>query len=217
MSPKRWEFMLAYSQEVFGQEPASMRSLKDRATAQGIPDIAITADVGRLLKLLVSTTPAKLVIEVGTLGGYSALWMAQALAHGGRLICVEINKDYADFARQRFHEFGVDDRISIRVGAGKDVLEKLAHELGPDSVDAVFLDAVKVEYCDYWKIARPMLKRGGLLLADNVYGSDDWWIDEESKTTRVAVDKFNRMVAGDADFTTVALPIRQGLLVARRH
>jgi caffeoyl-CoA O-methyltransferase len=191
--------------------------LKERARGHGIPDIAITADVGRLLKMLVGMTPAKLIIEVGTLGGYSALWMAQALAHGGRLICVEINKEYAEFARQRFHEFGVEDRISIRIGAGLDVLAQLMRELGPDSVDAIFLDAVKVEYCDYWRTARPMLKRGGLLLADNVFGSDDWWIDETDKATRKAVDAFNRMVASDADFTSVALPIRQGLLVARRH
>ncbi len=107
--------------------------------------------------------------------------------------------------------------MDVRVGRALEVLPALARELGPESVDLFFLDAVKTEYLEYARLARPMLRPGGLLLADNVLGSS-FWIDDEpgSSPERDAIDRFNRAMAADAGFATAAVPIRMGLLIARK-
>ncbi len=207
--------MSAYSKEVFGTEDAHLAGLMKEAVAKGLPDIAVCAEVGRLLMILTSMTRGKLAIEVGTLGGYSGIWIARGLSDGGKLITIEVEDLHADFAQMQFERAGVADRVKIRRGKGLDVLPLLADELTPGSVDVVFLDAIKLEYCDYWKLIRPLIAPGGLILADNIYGSD-WTIDQEDDPQRIAVDRFNRMLVSDDDFEVTAVPLRQGVLIGRR-
>ena len=216
MTPQRWRYTTEYSCEVFGQEDAHLAGLMSEATARGLPDIAVSADVGRLLMILASMTRGKLAIEAGTLGGYSAIWIARGLAPDSRLITIENEPLYADFAEQQFVRAGVSQRVELRRGAALDILQQLATELAPGAVDLVFLDAVKTEYPDYWNIVRPLIAVGGVILADNVYGGGSWWIDEEGDPARDAADRLNRLVAGDPDFEAVAAPIRQGILIGRR-
>ena len=215
MTPWLWEYMSAYSQEVFGTEDAHLAGLMKEAVARGLPDIAVCAEAGRLLMILTAMTPGKLAIEVGTLGGYSGIWIARGLSDGGRLITIEAEDLHADFAQTQFERAGVADRVEIRRGKGLDVLPQLAREIAPGSVDVVFLDAIKLEYCDYWKLVRPLIAPGGLILADNIYGSD-WTIDQEDDPQRIAVDRFNRMLASDDDFEVTAVPLRRGVLIGRR-
>lgn len=211
MTPQTWEFLEHYSLEVFGAEDEHLAGLMDEAVAAGLPDIAVSADVGRLLQILISMTTGRLAVEVGTLAGYSAIWMARGLSPEGRLITIEIEERHAEFARRQFERAGVSDRVEVTVGAGIDVLEALVSELDPGSVDLLFIDAVKHEYSQYFTIAKPLIAVGGLVLADNVYGTGFGWIDEGHGT-----DAFNRLVAADPDFVTVAVPLRQGVLIARR-
>src|SRR5688572_10941667 len=208
MTPERWQYTCDYGREVFGRQDAHLAKLMEEGIAKGLPDIAVSADVGRLLMILTSTTRGKLAIEVGTLGGYSAIWIARGMQPGGRLITIEPEKSHADFAAEQFRRAGVHDRVEILLGSGLTVLPILANQFQPKAVDVVFLDAVKTEYPDYWEIVKPMIAVRGLMLADNVYGSGDWWIDDETSATREAVDRFNRTVASDPDFETVAVPIR---------
>ncbi len=215
MTPQLWEYMSAYSQEVFGTEDAHLAGLMEEAVAKGLPDIAVCAEAGRLLMILTSMTPGKLAIEVGTLGGYSGIWIARGLSNDGKLITIEAEDIHADFAQMQFERAGVADRVEIRRGKGLDVLPQLVKELTPACVDVVFLDAIKLEYCDYWKLLRPLIAPGGLILADNIYGSD-WTIDQEDDPQRIAVDRFNRMLASDKDFEVTAVPLRQGVLIGRR-
>lgn len=216
MTPDRWQYTCDYGREVFGRQDEHLSSLMPQAIGKGLPDIAVSPDVGRLLMILTSTTRGRLAIEVGTLGGYSAIWIARGLQSGGRLITIEPEKPHAEFASEQFRRAGVDDRVEVLMGTGLTVLPILAKQFQPKSVDLVFLDAIKTEYPAYWEIVKPMIAVGGLILADNVYGSGDWWIDDETSVTREAVDRFNRTVADDPDFETVAVPIRQGLLIGRR-
>jgi caffeoyl-CoA O-methyltransferase len=223
MTRDRWRYTESYLREVFGEQDAHLAGLMSEATRRGLPDIAVSADVGRLLMILTSMTRGRLAIEVGTLAGYSGIWIARGLAaaspssrSGGRLITIESEPNHAQFAREQFVRAGVGDRVEVRVGKALDVLPRLAKEVANASVDVVFLDAVKTEYVDYWKIVRPLIAPGGLIIADNVLGSGDWWIDAEGDATRYAADRFNRLVAGDRDFETVAVPLRQGVLIGRR-
>ena len=166
--------------------------------------------------ILVSTTRGRLAIEVGTLGGYSSIWITRGLANDGRLITIELENKHADFAQRQFELAKVAKRIEIKRGAALDVLHHLSDELEPGSVDVIFLDAVKSEYPEYWSLIRKLIAKGGIILADNALGSDSWQIDDESDPQRIAMDKFNRLVANDPEFEAAIIPLRNGVLVGRR-
>jgi caffeoyl-CoA O-methyltransferase len=211
MTPERWEFTNGYSIEVFGEQDSQLESLMERAVAAGLPAIAVTADVGRLLKILVSLTPGTRALELGTLAGFSAIWIARGLDDGGHLTTIEFDPKHAAFARDEIDSAGVSDRVDVVEGAALDVLPSLYEQWGPSSLDFVFVDAVKTEYLDYFRQIKPMIRSGGLLVADNVYGTGAGWIDEGFGT-----NEFNRAVASDPEFETVAFPFREGILIARR-
>lgn len=211
MTPERWRYIGAYSKEVFGQSDQHLSMLMDQAVEAGLPHISVPADVGRLLMILTSMTRGRLAVEVGTLAGYSGIWIARGLSPSGRLVTIEKDDRHADFALEQFEIAGVADRVEVRRGAGIDELGRLARELEPGSVDVLFLDAVKSEYVDYFQIARDLIAPGGLVLADNIFATGAGWIDEGNGT-----DEFNRLVAGDPGFEAVGIPLRQGVLIARR-
>jgi caffeoyl-CoA O-methyltransferase len=211
MTPETWDYLARYGAEVFGREDETLGRLTEEAIAAGLPAIAIAPDVGRLLMILTSMTGGRLAIEVGALGGYSGIWIARGLRPEGRLITIEPNPRHAEFARRQFEGAGLSARVDLRQGPGLEVLSDLAAELEPGSVDLVFLDAVKHEYTGYFETARPMIAVGGLLVADNVYGVGTGWIDQGHGT-----DSFNRHMAADPDFESVAIPMREGLLIGRR-
>lgn len=211
MTGEIWDYINQYSREVFGTQDDLLTYLADEATAAGLPTISVGPDVGRLLMILTSMTRGRLAIEVGTLGGYSAIWIARGLQPDGRLITIEPEQKHADFARRQFENAGLADRIDLRRGAGIEVLTEIAGEMEPGSVDVLFLDAIKKEYTDYFRIARPLVALGGLVIADNVYGTGQGWIDQGYGT-----DEFNRLIADDPDFEAVAMPFREGVLIGRR-
>jgi caffeoyl-CoA O-methyltransferase len=216
MTDERWRYTSDYLRDTFGQEDEHLKGLMAAAVDRGLPDIAVSADVGRLLMMLTSMTPGQRAIEVGTLGGYSAIWIARGLRPGGRLITIEPEADHADFAAEQFAKAAVADRVELRRGYGIEVLTELVAELPPGSVDVLFLDALKSEYPEYFRIARPLIAPGGLLLADNVIGAGSWWIDHEDSDARRGADQLNRALAADPEFEAVAVPIREGVLIARR-
>jgi len=211
----------AYLGEVFGDQTERQRSLMPRGVAAGLPDIAVSPDVGHLLRILASMSNqglgAERIIEVGCLGGYSGIWLAQGLAPGGRLYTIEPVELHARFARAEFEAMGLADRVEVIEDTGLSALPRLAGEFGPSSVDVLFFDAIKEEYPAYLEASRDMLRLGGLLLADNVLGSD-WHISDEpgSSARRDAVDAFNRAVAADGGFDVGCVANRQGLMVARK-
>lgn len=217
MTPERWAKTSNYLIDTFGNEPEALRGLRERATQAGLPPIAISADVGRLLSLLTAATRGEIAIEVGTLAGYSALWLASGMRDSGRVLTIESEPRHADFAEGEIAETPFADRIEVRRGNAIPTLEALTNELAPESVDVVFLDADKREYPDYFRIARPLIRPGGFLLADNALGSGAWWIDHEGHPAREAAHALNRTLASDPEFVAAAVPIREGLLIARRR
>lgn len=211
MTPERWSFLSNYADEVFGEEDEGLAGLGGRATSAGLPSIAVTADVGRLLRILVALTSGRLAIELGTLGGYSAIWIARGLSPEGKLVSVEIDEAHAVFAEAEIARADMTDKIEVVRGAALDVIPELATEYGPGSVDFVFIDAVKEEYIAYFEAIKHLVAPGGLIVADNVYGTGQGWIDEGYGT-----DEFNRHVAADPEFDTTAMPMRAGLLIAQK-
>ncbi len=224
MSPQRWQSSLDYVRAVFAAERGGLNGLASRAAAAGLPDIAVTPETGRFLMILAATSGggrgARRALEIGTLGGYSALWIARGLAADGRLITLEPEPAHAAFAAREFAAAG-ERRIELRRARALDEFPRLAAEFGPESFDFVFADAIKTEYEAYFEWARVHLRPGGVFAAHNALGSNTWWIDEAAdeaaRAQRDAIDRFNRGVAGDPDFDAVVLPLPQGLLVARRR
>jgi predicted O-methyltransferase YrrM len=217
MSPGRWRYTTRYLSEVFGAEDEAAASIRERCDRAGLPPIAVTGDIGRFLTLLVRISGTRTAVEVGTLGGYSALHIIRGLALGGRLITIESDRRAAELARENLDAAGVGDAVRIEEGPALAVLPRLAEELGPRSVGFAFLDADKKEYVQYWTHLRPLLADGGLLAADNILGTSRWWIDEEEHESRRAVDEFNRLLAADPEFETAGLLVREGLLLTRRR
>lgn len=213
---ERSEYIEQYLREVFGAQDDHLASIMTEAVAQGLPDIAVEPEVGRLLMILTGLTRGRLAIEVGTLAGYSGIWITRGLSKGGRLITIESEPRHADFAQQQFRKAGVADRIELRRGFALDVLPALARDCPSGSVDLVFLDAVKTEYPEYWRLVRPLISRGGLIIADNILGAGDWWIGSDRHPSREAANQFNRMLARDAEFCVTGVPTAHGLLIGRR-
>lgn len=215
MTPERWRATRRYLTEVFGAEDEVLLQLRREAEAAGLPPIAISPELGRLLGLLTGLAGARRAVEVGTLGGYSAIWIARALAPGGRLVTIEREASHADFAERQLAGAGLADRVEVRRGDSGPVLAALAAEWAPASVDLVFLDADKRRYAADLDALRPLLAPGALVLADNVLGTGSWWIDVETHPDRQAVDAFSRGLAADPDFEVTAVSAREGLLIAR--
>jgi caffeoyl-CoA O-methyltransferase len=211
MTPESWDFINRYSRQVFGAQDEHLAGLMDEAVAAGLPEIAVGPDVGRLLMILTSMTEGRLAVEVGTLGGYSGIWITRGLRPDGRLITIEYEPFHAQFAGQQFARAGISDRVDIRIGPGLEVLSQLAGELEPESLDVLFLDAAKSEYTGYFELVRSNIPVGGLVIADNVYGTGSGWIDQGHGT-----DAFNRHIALDPDFETVAFPFREGVMIGLR-
>jgi len=133
--------------------------------AQGLPPIDVSATQGKMLSLLAQLAGARRILEVGTLGGYSTIWLARALAEGGELVTLEIDRKHAGVARENLERAGVSDKVDIRVGPAKD---SLAAMIGEAPFDFVFIDADKQGNADYVAEAIRLGRSGTVIVVDNV-------------------------------------------------
>ncbi len=199
-----------YVAELFAPEDEALRSLRREMAAAGLPEIYISAEEGRLLQVLLKAVAARQVVELGTLGGYSAIWMARALPEDGRLITVEREPRRAELARRYIARAGLGDRVEVRVGEALQLLEPLK-AAGP--FDAVFIDADKQNYPRYLEWCGDVVRAGGLVIADNAFKGgqvvDDSAQDDEVRGIR----EFNRRLARDPRFTAIVVPTRDGVAI----
>jgi predicted O-methyltransferase YrrM len=201
-----------YIAGLFSAEDELLASLREEADRTGLPPIAISADEGRLLQVLLKAIKATRVLEVGTLGGYSAICMARALPAEGRLLSIEIEERHATFARRYIDRAELSDRIEVRVGRALDVLPSLDGE----RFDAIFLDADKEPLPTYFDWALRLVRAGGLIIADNaLWGGRvyDGGNDESDERTR-GVREFNRRMATDPRVLGIIVPTHDGVAVA---
>jgi predicted O-methyltransferase YrrM len=164
---ERWAAVDRYLGEQLIPADPAMDAALDAAGAAGLPRIEVTPAQGRLLELLVRLRGARTVLELGTLGGYSTIWMARALPPGGRLTSLELHPGYAAVARENLARAGVADRVEVRVGPAQDSLAELAAD-GAGPFDFIFIDADKASYAGYLTGALALSAPGTLIVADNV-------------------------------------------------
>lgn len=167
MSEERWNEVDEFIAERLGLEDESLAAAVAAAEEADLPAIQVSPPQGRLLEMLVRMQGARQVLEFGTLGGYSTIWMARALAPDGQLLSLEANAEYAEVARRSIDRAGVGDRVEIRVGPALETLPALESEgLGP--FDLTFIDADKVNTPNYFAWALDHSRPGALIVADNV-------------------------------------------------
>ena len=194
------------------QEDAFLRDLRAAAAAAGLPEIHIAPEQAALLQILLKLRSARHVVEVGTLGGYSAIAMARALPSMGKVRTIEIEPKHAEFARSWIAKSDVKDRIEVLVGAGQNLLGMMPG----NSADAVFLDADKAGYVGYLKESMRILRPNGLLLAANVLADGDGGKKTRLSETAKAIQAFNDAVAATPGLRAIILPIGDGCLCGVR-
>jgi caffeoyl-CoA O-methyltransferase len=199
-----------YITSLFSAEDELLASLREEAERSGLPAISISADEGRLLQVLLTTIGARRVLEVGTLGGYSAICMARALPNNGRILSLEIEEKHAQFARRYIERANLTDRIDVQVGRALDILPALDGQ----RFDAIFLDADKEPLPTYFDWALRLVRPGGLIIGDNaLWGGRVYEVSDNDPKTR-AVREFNRRMATDPRVLGIIVPTHDGVAVA---
>ncbi len=218
MTPQRWNDTKAYLRAVFSREDAHQQGLAARAAAAGLPPIDVGPEAGRFLQLLALMTRARLIIEVGTLAGSSAIWLARGLVPGGKLITIDLSEKHLDVARAEIAGAGLQTSVQFRQGKGSEVLPKLVTELGPRKADLIFLDAERTEYVPLLPTVAQLLRPGGVLAIDNTLAAKRWVPDPYAPGEPVdTMDEVNRAVAAHPAFTASQIvPLGNGILVAAR-
>ncbi|WP_405358734.1 O-methyltransferase [Kitasatospora sp. NBC_00085] len=162
-----WDAVDAYfSEKLVGRDPV-LEAAVAAADAAGLPRIAVAPNQGKLLHLLALTQGARRILEVGTLGGYSAIWLARALPADGRLITLEISPAHAEVARANLARAGLQQVAEVRVGRAADALAALVAD-GVEPFDLVFIDADKTGNPEYFARALQLTRPGSLIVVDNV-------------------------------------------------
>ena len=207
--------MERYLETLLGERDPLLREMEEQALKETIP--VVTPMVGNFLNLLVHTSKAQAILEIGTAIGYSTIWLARAAEKtGGHVTTIDMNKDRSARALKYFDRAGLQDCITLLEGNARKILPTLE-----STFDFVFIDAAKGEYLEYLNLIYPLIAPEGLLVVDNVLFRG--WVVPGSEF----VPKYDRMVGGlrqfledlcqNPDFSTTVLPFGDGVSVSRRR
>jgi caffeoyl-CoA O-methyltransferase len=207
-----------YIRDLVGIEDEALKAADDSIKESNIPPISVSANQGKFLQVMAKTCSAKKILEVGTLVGYSTIWMARALPPGGKLISLEFEPLHAKVARQNIERAGLNNVVDIRVGKAIDLLPQIhADDEGP--FDMIFIDADKTPYKEYFEWALKLSRSGTLIVADNVI-REGKVMDPDSKDEMVqGVRRFNAFLATVPGVTatiiqTVGSKVHDGMALA---
>jgi caffeoyl-CoA O-methyltransferase len=195
-------------------DPVQQRLIGRTAALGPVAGMQIGADQGVLLSILVASSGARLVVEVGTFTGYSALCMARALPPGGRLIACDVSEEWTAIGREAWEEAGVADLIELRIGPALATIRDLPRD---ELIDLAFVDADKPNYATYVDELLARMPASGLILVDNTLWSGRVLAPEAGDENATAIAAFNDAMAADARVDAVILPIGDGLTLLRKR
>jgi predicted O-methyltransferase YrrM len=204
MTQEQWTAVDRYITDMLVPADAALESALQASAAAGLPPHSVSPNQGKLLALLAQIQGARSILEIGTLGGYSTIWLARALPTGGRLITLEADPLHADVARANIARAGLADAVELRLGRALETLPRLAAEsVGP--FDLIFIDADKPNNAEYFAWALALSRRGSLIIADNVV-RDGAVIDAASLDPSVqGVRRFNERLAAEQRVSATAM------------
>lgn len=201
-----------FVESVFHPEWDHLREARLASEKMGLPPIQVGAMDGRHLEVFTRMLQAKKTVEIGTLGGYSALFLARGMAPGGKLITIEADPKHALVAQANFQKSEFHHSIELKVGKALDILPQIENQ-GP--FDLVFIDADKVNYPNYCRWAEKNLRIGGVILGDNTFAfgmlADDSYHSKDDELTVMAIREFNERIARSGKFLGTIIPTGQGL------
>jgi predicted O-methyltransferase YrrM len=199
-----WTAVDGYLADLLVPRDDGLEAALEAAAAAGLPRAEVSPSQGKLLHLLALIQNARTILELGTLGGYSTIWLARGLAPGGRLITLEADPRYAEVARASVARAGLTDVVDVRVGPALETLPQLVAE-GCGPFDLVFIDADKSRNPDYLEWALRLTRRGSLIVADNVVRGGAV-ADESSRDPSVqGVRSFLELLAAEPRVTATAI------------
>jgi predicted O-methyltransferase YrrM len=215
---KKWTEVDDYIASLLIPPDAALDGALKASDEAGLPSINVSANQGKLLMLFARMLNARNILEIGTLGGYSTIWMARGMAEGGRLITLEYEAKHAEVAMANLVRAGVSDRVEIRVGRALDTLPKLAEE-GRGPFDLVFIDADKQGYTEYLEWSMKLSRRGTVIVADNVVRNGAVTDPSSSDEMVQGIRRFNRALAAEkrlsaTEIQTVGSKGYDGLAIA---
>ncbi|MBK9945047.1 MAG: O-methyltransferase [Kouleothrix sp.] len=204
MSHDLWTTVDSYISDLFTPADPLFDAVLAASDAAGLPQINVAPNQGKLLHILALTRGARTILEIGTLGGYSTIWLARALPAGGRLITLEADPRHAEVARANFARAGLADTIELRLGPAIDTLPQLvAERLGP--FDLVFIDADKPSTADYFAWALRLTHRGSLIIVDNVVRNGAVADAASADASVQGVRRFNAALAAEPRVTATVI------------
>jgi caffeoyl-CoA O-methyltransferase len=187
----------------FAPEDEGLQYALAAAKKAGLPEIQISPIQGRFLQLLAAACNARKILEIGSLAGYSGIWLARSLPTGGRMITLEVSPAHADVVRNSFQHAGVSDRTEVRVGKALNLLPQLESEA---PFDLVFIDADKAPYPQYLEWALRLTRPGSIIVADNCIRSGRVF-QQPGDEGNAGVAEYNRRIASDPRLTSLLLPM----------
>ena len=199
MTQQLFEAVDKYICDLFAPNDAALRAVVESIEKNNIPQISISASQGKFLQVLVKLCGAKTVLEIGTLAGYSTIWMARGLPANGKLISLEYEQLHADVASENIKRAGLADLVEIRIGKGLDLLPRLQQE--NKVFDMIFIDADKPPYAEYFEWALRLSHPGTLIIADNVIRAGKILNAEEEDDMVKGVHRFNKLLAATKEVT----------------
>jgi caffeoyl-CoA O-methyltransferase len=196
---EQWIAVDEYITGLFPSDPA-LEMVLQATRAAGMPQINVSPVQGRLLHVLALTCGARMILEIGTLAGYSAIWMARALPADGKLITLESDPKHAEVAQANIARAGLADRIEVRLGVALDVLPQLVAE-GKGPFDLIFIDADKTNLTTYFEWAVRLARPGSLIITDNVIRHGEVLDESSVDASLQGVRRFNQALAADRRVT----------------
>jgi predicted O-methyltransferase YrrM len=204
MEHEIWTNMDHYFDARLAREDASLTGAVEATRAADVPLIQVSPTQGKLLMVLAMAVGARSILEIGTLTGYSTIWLARALPPGGRVVTLELREKHAEVARANLQRAGLADRVQVRVGRALEVLGQLSEE-GAGPFDLVFIDADKAGYPDYLTASLKLSRPGTLIIADNVV-RDGRVLDEATTDPDMrGIRRFIDLVAAEPRLTATAV------------
>ena len=206
-----------YTEALFAPQDALLASILSRLP-ESFHSWQVSAAEGKLLQLLIGMIGAKRVVEVGTLAGYSALWMARALPEGGHLYTIGKDPAHNAIARQVFAESEESEKITLLEGDAQDMLQGLSAQA---PFDMIFIDADKINYPRYLDWAEKHIRPGGLIVGDNTYLFGAVWHEKApvgtAPATHAAMREFNARLADANKYLGMIIPTAEGMTVAMKR
>jgi predicted O-methyltransferase YrrM len=209
----------AYLDELFAPPDEALQSALEAAAEAGLPRIQVSPMQGKLLYVLARLVDARRILEIGTLGGYSAIWLGRALGPEGRLITLEVSEEHAAVARDNLATAGLSDRVEVVVGPALVSLPALEAR-GEEPFDMVFIDADKPGYSEYLRWALRLTRSGGLIVADNVVRGGSVLAPDPGDDAAAGARDFNAALAAEPGLDAVVLQLvgrkgHDGIAIAR--